>query len=146
MHRLQDDDGGMCEGPSRISGPIPPDPTLCPDYYRRPSSGEFKGVKAAWQGSGPAPPLTPHSAPSGLSAQGRLEGNALKLDLLTPDTDRDLDATPPRAPRIRPGGLEILERGRRGVGGVLLQLGGISLGPGASPKSKFWSERTARWL
>ena len=40
------------------------------------------------------------------------------------------------APRIRPGGLEILERGRRGVGGVLLQLGGISLGPGASPKSK----------
>uniref|UniRef100_A0A8C0AKP9 Enkurin domain containing 1 n=1 Tax=Bos mutus grunniens TaxID=30521 RepID=A0A8C0AKP9_BOSMU len=97
----------MCEGPSRISGPIPPDPTLCPDYYRRPSS-----------------------------AQGRLEGNALKLDLLTPDTDRDLDATPPRAPRIRPGGLEILERGRRGVGGVLLQLGGISLGPGASPKRK----------
>ena len=101
-------------------------------------------MKAAWQGSGPAPPLTPHFAPSGLSAQGRLEGNAPKLDLLT--TDPDLDATPPRAPRIRPGGLEILERGRRGVGGVLLQLGGISLGPGASPKSKFWSERTARWL
>uniref|UniRef100_A0AC11CWY3 Enkurin domain containing 1 n=1 Tax=Ovis aries TaxID=9940 RepID=A0AC11CWY3_SHEEP len=97
----------MCEGPSRISGPIPPDPTLCPDYYRRPSS-----------------------------AQGRLEGNAPKLDLLTTDTDPDLDATPPRAPRIRPGGLEILERGRRGVGGVLLQLGGISLGPGASPKRK----------
>lgn len=84
--------------------------------------------------------------PSGLSAQGRLEGNAPKLDLLTPDTDPDLDATPPRCPRIRPGGLEILERGRRGVGGVLLQLGGISLGSGASPKSKFWSERTARWL
>lgn len=103
-------------------------------------------MKAAWHGSGPAPPLTPHSAPSGLSAQGRLEGNAPKLDLLTTDTDPDLDATPPRAPRIRPGGLEILERGRRGVGGVLLQLGGISLGPGASPKSKFWSERTARRL
>ncbi|XP_040109281.1 enkurin domain-containing protein 1 isoform X3 [Oryx dammah] len=97
----------MCEGPSGISGPIPPDPTLCPDYYRRPSS-----------------------------AQGRLEGNALKLDLLTTDTDPDLDATPPRAPRIRPGGLEILERGRRGVGGVLLQLAGISLGPGPSPKRK----------
>ncbi|XP_045438733.1 enkurin domain-containing protein 1 isoform X2 [Pipistrellus kuhlii] len=30
----------MCEGPSRISGPIPPDPTLCPDYYRRPASGK----------------------------------------------------------------------------------------------------------
>ncbi|XP_035970963.1 enkurin domain-containing protein 1 isoform X2 [Halichoerus grypus] len=95
----------MCEGPSRISGPIPPDPTLCPDYYRRPAS-----------------------------AQGRLEGNALKLDLLT--SDLDLDATPPRGPRVGPGAREILERGRRGVGGVLLQLGGISLGPGASPKRK----------
>ncbi|XP_057390267.1 enkurin domain-containing protein 1 isoform X4 [Balaenoptera acutorostrata] len=102
---LQKDDGGMCEGPSRISGPIPPDPTLCPDYYRRPAS-----------------------------AQGRLEGNALKLGLLTPDPD--LDATPPHGPRIGPGAREILERGRRGVGGVLLQLGGISLGPGASPKRK----------
>ncbi|XP_055992666.1 enkurin domain-containing protein 1 isoform X2 [Sorex fumeus] len=30
----------MCEGPSRISGPIPPDPSLCPDYYRRPASGK----------------------------------------------------------------------------------------------------------
>ncbi|KAJ8779954.1 hypothetical protein J1605_012123 [Eschrichtius robustus] len=95
----------MCEGPSRISGPIPPDPMLCPDYYWRPAS-----------------------------AQGHLEGNALKLGLLTPDPD--LDATPPRGTRIGPGAGEILERGRRGVGGVLLQLGGISLGPGASPKRK----------
>lgn len=95
----------MCEGPSRISGPIPPDPTLCPDYYRRPAS-----------------------------AQGRLEGNALKLDLLT--SDLDLDTTPPRGPRIRPGAREILERGRRSVGGVLLQLEGICLGSGASPKRK----------
>lgn len=86
----------MCEGPSRISGPIPPDPTLCPDYYRRPAS-----------------------------AQGRLEGNALKPD-----------ATQPRGPRIRPGGREILERGWRGVGGVLLQLEGISLSPRVSPKRK----------
>nr|XP_058900888.1 enkurin domain-containing protein 1 isoform X2 [Kogia breviceps] len=95
----------MCEGPSRISGPIPPDPTLCPYYYRRPAS-----------------------------AQGRLEGSALKLGLLTPDPD--LDASPPRGPRIGSGAREILERGRRGVGGVLLQLGGISLGPGASPKRR----------
>lgn len=97
--------GSMCEGPSRISGPIPPDPTLCPDYYRRPAS-----------------------------AQGRLEGNALKLDLLT--SDRALDATAPCGPRIGPGAREILERGRRGVGDVLLQLEGISLGPGASLKRK----------
>lgn len=32
--------GRMCEGPSRISGPIPPDPTLFPEYYKRPFSGE----------------------------------------------------------------------------------------------------------
>lgn len=43
---LQGYDGGMCEGPSRISGPIPPDPTLCPAYYRRPASGELGGVAA----------------------------------------------------------------------------------------------------
>nr|XP_004661620.2 enkurin domain-containing protein 1 isoform X1 [Jaculus jaculus] len=95
----------MCEGPSRISGPIPPDPTLCPDYYRRPAS-----------------------------AQGRLEGNTLKLDLLT--SDRDLDSSPLRVPRIRPGAREILERGQRGVGDMLLQLGDISLGSGVSPKRK----------
>nr|XP_031536587.1 enkurin domain-containing protein 1 isoform X3 [Vicugna pacos] len=99
------DNEGMCEGPSRISGPIPPDPTLCPDYYRRPAS-----------------------------AQGRLEGNALKLDLLT--SEQDLDSTPPLGPRIGPGAREILERGRHGVVGVLLQLEGISLGSGASPKRK----------
>uniref|UniRef100_A0A4X1UJH8 Enkurin domain containing 1 n=1 Tax=Sus scrofa TaxID=9823 RepID=A0A4X1UJH8_PIG len=95
----------MCEGPSGISGPIPPDPTLCPDYYRRPAS-----------------------------AQGRLEGNALKLDLLT--WNPDLEVTPPSGPRMGPGAREILERGRRGVSGMLLQLEGISLGPGASPKRK----------
>ncbi|XP_036130723.1 enkurin domain-containing protein 1 [Molossus molossus] len=95
----------MCEGPSRISGPIPPDPTFCPDSYRRPTS-----------------------------AQGRLEGNALKLDLLT--SDPDLDATLPLGPCIRPGARAILERGRCDVEGVLLQLGGISLGPGPSPKRK----------
>ncbi|XP_004600964.1 enkurin domain-containing protein 1 isoform X2 [Sorex araneus] len=96
----------MCEGPSRISGPIPPDPSLCPDYYyRRPAS-----------------------------AQGRLEGNALKLDLLT--WDRDPASASPRGPRIAAGAREIQERGRQGVGGVLLQFGGISLGPGASPKRK----------
>ncbi|EDL11308.1 RIKEN cDNA E130303B06, isoform CRA_a, partial [Mus musculus] len=68
------------------------------------------------------------------SAQGRLEGNALKLDLLT--SGRDLDSSPPRGPRIRPEAREILERGQRGVGDVLLQLGCISLGSGVSPKRK----------
>lgn len=79
------------------------------------------------------------------SAQGRLEGNALKLDLLT--SGPDLDATPPRGgPRIRPEARESLERGRGGVGGMLLQLGDISLGPRAFPKSKFWAERAARQI
>uniref|UniRef100_A0A8D2INN3 Enkurin domain containing 1 n=1 Tax=Varanus komodoensis TaxID=61221 RepID=A0A8D2INN3_VARKO len=71
----------MSEGPSRITGPIPPDPTLCPDYYRRP-----------------------------LSARGRLEGNALKLDLLP-------GPIPPE---------DILEKGQKGTVGSLLQLDGIS--------------------
>ncbi|KAM6223529.1 enkurin domain-containing protein 1 [Rhynchocyon petersi] len=95
----------MCEGPSRISGPIPPDPTVCPDYYRRPAS-----------------------------ALGRLEGNAWKEDLLT--SDPESDGAPPRGPRIRPGAREILECSRRGMGTVLLQFGGISLTPRASPKRK----------
>lgn len=82
-----------------------------------------------------SPPLSSAlGALSRASAQGRLEGNALKLGLLT--TDCSLDATPPRGPRIRPGGRENLERGRLGVGDVLLQLQGISLRPGVSPKSK----------
>ncbi|KAG9487939.1 hypothetical protein GDO78_007637, partial [Eleutherodactylus coqui] len=44
----------MCEGASTISGPIPPDPTLFPQYYRRPAS-----------------------------ARGRLEGTDVKLDFLS---------------------------------------------------------------
>lgn len=129
----------MCEGPSRISGPIPPDPTLCPDYYQRPTSGELRDAAARARLGSRSTTEPRTSAPSDPSAQGRLEGNALKLDLLT--SHPDLDATLPRGPRIRPGAREILERGRSGVAGVLLQLGGISLGPGPSPKSKFWTER-----
>lgn len=57
--RLQGGDRIMCEGPSRISGPIPPDPTLCPDYYRRPASGELRGPAA-----GRVPrPITEHGFP-----------------------------------------------------------------------------------
>ncbi|XP_070616447.1 enkurin domain-containing protein 1 isoform X1 [Erythrolamprus reginae] len=91
----------MSEGPSRITGPIPPDPTLCPDYYIRP-----------------------------LSARGRLEGNALKLDLLPGPIPPEFSLypgcytarcpTPP--PRIKPNGREILEKGQRGTVGVLLKL------------------------
>ncbi|KAM4833794.1 enkurin domain-containing protein 1 isoform 2-T2 [Thomomys bottae] len=103
---LQDGRRSMCEGPSRITGPIPPDPTLCPDAYRRPAS-----------------------------AQGRLEGNAaLRADLLS--SGLDPGCSPTRGPRLGPGARENVERGQRGVGDVLLQLGGISLSPGVSSKRK----------
>uniref|UniRef100_A0A8C0JFJ6 Enkurin domain containing 1 n=1 Tax=Chelonoidis abingdonii TaxID=106734 RepID=A0A8C0JFJ6_CHEAB len=81
----------MSEGPSRISGPIPPDPTLFPDYYKRP-----------------------------LSARGRLEGNALKLDFLSGPLAPD--------PSLYPTCYSaILEKGQKGTVGVLLKLEGISL-------------------
>lgn len=55
-----------------------------------------------------------------------------------------MDFSPSRGPRIRPGAREILERGQRGVGDVLLQLEGISLGSGVSPKSKSLPEGVSR--
>ncbi|KAJ6666054.1 hypothetical protein lerEdw1_000958 [Lerista edwardsae] len=105
----------MSEGPSRITGPIPPDPSLCPNYYKRP-----------------------------LSARGRLEGNALKLDLLPgpippepslyPTCYSARLACPP--PRIKPNATDILERGRKGTVGVLLQLDEMSLCQDLPPKRK----------
>ncbi|KAL7978868.1 hypothetical protein Chor_013357 [Crotalus horridus] len=84
----------MSEGPSRITGPIPPDPTLCPDYYRRP-----------------------------LSARGRLEGNALKLDLLPGPIPPEFSLypgcysarCPQPPPRIKPNARDILEKGQNGT-------------------------------
>ncbi|NXL85882.1 ENKD1 protein, partial [Alectura lathami] len=101
----------MCEGPSKISGPIPPDPTLFPDYYRRP-----------------------------FSARGRLEGNAQKLDFTSGPLDSDPNSylalgsarQLQPAPRIRPSGKDFLERGQKGTLSLLLQLEGLSLG-GAQP-------------
>lgn len=63
--RLQGCDRIMCEGPSSISGPIPPDPTLCPDYYRRPASGELRGP-TAWRVARAA---TEHGFPPRLALQ-----------------------------------------------------------------------------
>ncbi|KAM9329840.1 enkurin domain-containing protein 1 [Gastrophryne carolinensis] len=103
----------MCEGASRISGPIPPDPTLFPDCYRRPAS-----------------------------ARGRLEGTDLRLDFLPGPLAPDptlypscYSARPAQpVPRIRPNARNILERGHSGTVGVLLKLEGISLhGPPQSP-------------
>ncbi|XP_067084278.1 enkurin domain-containing protein 1 isoform X1 [Osmerus mordax] len=104
----------MCEGPSMISGPIPPDPSLFPEYYRRPAS-----------------------------ARGRLEGNAeggpgLLSGPLAPDPvmyPGFYSARAPRAPRISPNATHILERGQKGVVGALLKLDGISLSPNP-PKHK----------
>ncbi|XP_069073663.1 enkurin domain-containing protein 1 [Pleurodeles waltl] len=104
----------MSEGASRITGPIPPDPTLFPDYYKRPAS-----------------------------ARGRLEGNSLKLDFLSGPLAPDptlyptcYSARPANPPRIRPNAREILERGQKGTVGVLLQLEGVSLQGESPPRKK----------
>uniref|UniRef100_A0A3B4X7S9 Enkurin domain containing 1 n=1 Tax=Seriola lalandi dorsalis TaxID=1841481 RepID=A0A3B4X7S9_SERLL len=95
----------MCEGPSSISGPIPPDPSLFPQYYKRPAS-----------------------------ARGRLEGNhngtlALLSGPLAPDPVLYPGCysarTPAHPPRVGPNATYILERGQRGVVGELLKLDGI---------------------
>ncbi|KAK0153573.1 Enkurin domain-containing protein 1 [Merluccius polli] len=104
-----------CEGPSRISGPIPPDPSLFPEYYRRPAS-----------------------------ARGRLEGHgdgtmALLSGPLAPDPGLHPECyscrDPPHPPRIGPGATHILERGQRGVVGALLKPEGVSFSP-STPKQK----------
>ncbi|NXG76741.1 ENKD1 protein, partial [Baryphthengus martii] len=98
--------GRMCEGPSRMSGPIPPDPTLVPNCYKR-----------------------------SFLAQGRLEENAQKLDFASGPLDPVRDPYPvvgsarqvQPAPRIRPSGKDFLEKGRKGTLVLSLQLEGISL-------------------
>ncbi|XP_062477265.1 enkurin domain-containing protein 1 isoform X2 [Pezoporus occidentalis] len=94
--------GRMCEGPSRICGPIPPDPTLSPDYYKLP-----------------------------FSARGRLEGSALKVgfssDPLHPVSNPYSACQVQPAPRIRPSGKDFLEKGQKGMLSLLLQLEGLSL-------------------
>ncbi|NXP03860.1 ENKD1 protein, partial [Thinocorus orbignyianus] len=107
--------GRMCERPSRISGPIPPDPPLFPDCYKRP-----------------------------FSAQGRLEGNTGKLDFTSCSLDPVPNLYPALgsahqakpAPRIRPSGKDFLEKGQKGTLGLLLQLEGLSLGGGLPGKRK----------
>uniref|UniRef100_A0A8C0UF55 Enkurin domain containing 1 n=1 Tax=Cyanistes caeruleus TaxID=156563 RepID=A0A8C0UF55_CYACU len=105
----------MCEGPSRISGPIPPDPTLFPEYYKRP-----------------------------FSARGRLEGNAQKLYLTSGPLDPVPNPYPALgsahqaqpAPRIRPSGKDFLEKGQKGTLSLLLQLQGLCLDKGMPVKRK----------
>ncbi|XP_030273866.1 enkurin domain-containing protein 1 [Sparus aurata] len=106
----------MCEGPSSISGPIPPDPSLFPQYYRRPAS-----------------------------ARGRLEGNhegtlALLSGPVAPDPMLHPGCysarTPTHHPRIGPNAMHILERGQKGVVGELLKLDGVSVMPVPKPKQR----------
>ncbi|XP_075037759.1 enkurin domain-containing protein 1 [Mixophyes fleayi] len=105
----------MCEGASRITGPIPPDPTLFPECYRRPAS-----------------------------ARGRLEGTDMKLGFLFGPLAPDPTLYPTcytarpanPAPRIRPNAQDIWQRGQKGTVGVLLRLEGISLHAGSPPPRK----------
>ncbi|XP_078809369.1 enkurin domain-containing protein 1 isoform X1 [Oryzias latipes] len=107
----------MCEGPSSISGPIPPDPSLFPQYYQRPAS-----------------------------ARGRLEGNhagtlGLFLGPFAPDPVVFPGCYSSRTavhhrPRIGPNAAHILERGRKGVVGELMKLDNVSVSPAPKPKQR----------
>ncbi|MCI4380992.1 hypothetical protein PGIGA_G00246370 [Pangasianodon gigas] len=99
----------MSEGPSMISGPIPPDPTLFPECYIRPTS-----------------------------ARGHLEGNskvkcsALLNGPLAPDPTlypECYSAHAPRPPCVGPNAIHILERNLKGEVGAILKLQGIFLNP-----------------
>ncbi|KFV79919.1 Enkurin domain-containing protein 1, partial [Struthio camelus australis] len=75
-------------------------------------------------------------------ARGRLEGNAQKLDFTSgpldpiPNPYSTLDSARQvqPAPRIRPSGKDILEKGQKGMVSLLLQLEGISLDRGLPVK------------
>uniref|UniRef100_A0A4W4DZQ3 Enkurin domain-containing protein n=1 Tax=Electrophorus electricus TaxID=8005 RepID=A0A4W4DZQ3_ELEEL len=114
----------MCEGPSVLSGPIPPDPSLFPEYYKRP-----------------------------VSARGRLEGNswgeslALLNGPLAPDPalyPGCYSARVPHLPRVGPNATHILERNQKGEVGALLKLEGISLTP--TPAKRDYGKENVRRL
>ncbi|KFZ62196.1 Enkurin domain-containing protein 1, partial [Podiceps cristatus] len=108
--------GRMCEGPSRISGPIPPDPTIFPTSYTR---GRLEG-----------------------NAQ-ELDFTSGPLDSVPNPALGSARQTQP-ASRIRPSGKDFLEKGQKGTLGLLLQLGGISLDGGLPVKSKEKKENVRR--
>ncbi|KAJ0068083.1 hypothetical protein NL108_015564 [Boleophthalmus pectinirostris] len=90
----------MCEGPSSISGPIPPDPSLFPEFYKRPNSarGRLEGHHDGGLLSGPLAP-DPVLHPGFYSAR-----------------------TTAQHPRIGPNAAHILERGKKGVVGELFKI------------------------
>uniref|UniRef100_A0A3P8WU04 Enkurin domain containing 1 n=1 Tax=Cynoglossus semilaevis TaxID=244447 RepID=A0A3P8WU04_CYNSE len=65
----------MCEGPSSISGPIPPDPSLIPQDYRRPVSGLVFARTPA-----PPPRIGPNATHILERGQRGVVGQLLKLD------------------------------------------------------------------
>ena len=135
-----------CEGPSKIYGPIPPDPSLFPDYYKRPASGKIP-YKIRTNGDiNIQTNMSLHEYKIKyllhFSARGRLEGHsdgtlALLSGPLAPDPGLHPECyscrDPPRPPRIGRNATHILERGQRGVVGALLKLEGVSFSP-STPK------------
>ncbi len=123
----------MCEGPSAISGPIPPDPTLVPEYYKRPSSGKTE----PWRSLHVSCVMLDLISRVLTEARGRLEGNARTLlkGPLAPDPGCYSARSTPR-PRIGASAAHILERGQRGVVGDLLKLEGVALNPSPAKPSK----------
>ncbi|MFT7805051.1 enkurin domain-containing protein 1-like [Arapaima gigas] len=118
----------MCEGPSSISGPIPPDPTLFPEFYKQP-----------------------------VSARGRLEGNqephlALLSGPLAPDPllyPGYYSARVPGPPRGGAAAAHIRERCQKGMVGLLLKLEGVSLNsnrPRSKPQPRDYGKENVRRL
>ncbi|XP_009077330.1 PREDICTED: enkurin domain-containing protein 1 [Acanthisitta chloris] len=93
----------MCEGPSWISGPVPPDP---PEYYKHPFSGRgrLEGDAQKLNFTSSLLDLVPNRYPTLGSAH---------------------QAQP--APRIHPSTKDFLESEQKGTLGLLLQLKGVSL-------------------
>ncbi|XP_061784696.1 enkurin domain-containing protein 1 [Nerophis lumbriciformis] len=92
----------MCEGRSSICGPIPPDPSLFPQYYNRPASAQDlrEGIRGG--------------------TLALLSGPLAPDPVLHPDCYNA--RTSARHPRISPNASHIQERGQRGVVRELLKL------------------------
>ncbi|XP_018584241.2 enkurin domain-containing protein 1 isoform X1 [Scleropages formosus] len=121
----------MCEGPSSISGPIPPDPSLFPERYRQPAS-----ARGRLEGNQEPPP--PHLAlPSGPLAPD---------PLLYPGY---YSARTPAPPRAGAAAAHIRERSQKGMVGLLLKMEGVSLGstpPRSHPQPRDYGKENVRRL
>uniref|UniRef100_A0A8C9RZY1 Enkurin domain containing 1 n=1 Tax=Scleropages formosus TaxID=113540 RepID=A0A8C9RZY1_SCLFO len=112
----------MCEGPSSISGPIPPDPSLFPERYRQPASGERRAE---------------FGNPCALE-RGRCR-----------NSNSSASARTPAPPRAGAAAAHIRERSQKGMVGLLLKMEGVSLGstpPRSHPQPRDYGKENVRRL